>query len=271
MTNSTPIIRAIVTRSIEQLDQQIKANPNSVFETIDGFTTLHLCRRWAPGLKRLLETRARHLINERDPYGRDFLESMHLNPGGCMHPDFLSSDVLAIILELGFSFFPNNTFGILMRHLDRNTYRHFPVITWHMADRLRKLSEAVIELDILQEEEEHELVFEARTHVPDFSTAASWCSDIKSAGKPLDPSLLVPLDDSLIASFYHHPELKLRHFKIFFDHGFHHQSVRDIFGHPPIFSPRRRALEARMCPRTGIATLPIEEHLKWLIQYGFLT
>ena len=59
----TPIARAILSRSVEDLDRVLALDPDAAVERSHDLTTLELCATWPEGLQRLLTTRARDLID----------------------------------------------------------------------------------------------------------------------------------------------------------------------------------------------------------------
>jgi hypothetical protein len=106
----SPIIRSILSKSIDELNHQIMSDHDSVLETVGGFTTLHLCREWMLGLRRLLQTRARPLLYERDPNGHNFFLSLYHDYSGCRSASVVNPDVLSLLLEHGLAFSKQTVF-----------------------------------------------------------------------------------------------------------------------------------------------------------------
>ncbi|ROW10896.1 hypothetical protein VPNG_05366 [Cytospora leucostoma] len=72
----TPVARAILSRSLEDLEYQIQLSPKSVLKKTFGLTTLHLAVDWPQGLAKLIMTDARLFIDEPAdlaPRGWDYL------------------------------------------------------------------------------------------------------------------------------------------------------------------------------------------------------
>lgn len=62
----SPIARAIITRSLYDLDSAIRLCPRSLLEKTQGLTVLHLSIGWPPGLSFLLKTDAIQLLDTPD-------------------------------------------------------------------------------------------------------------------------------------------------------------------------------------------------------------
>ncbi|KAH6958702.1 hypothetical protein DER45DRAFT_613212 [Fusarium avenaceum] len=135
-----------------------------------------------------------------------------------------------------------------------------------MASRLQRLCELAIELGILGKEQKSPQGLK----IPDFREAARWCAAIQDMGKSVDPSLMVPLSDDLLVSFYHNTGLKLRHFQVFFDSGFDQQAIRNELGLPPMFISRSYAYRSYSLRSTKLKRLEIEKYLPWLTDHGFM-
>jgi hypothetical protein len=242
------------------------SNHDSVLESVSGFTTLHLCREWALGLRRLLQTRARPLLYERDPNGHNFFLSLYYDYSGCYTSSIVKHDVLSLLLEHGFSLFPENSFHTLNLHLGTGKPENIQIIAEHMAYRLKSLYEMATELGVLRKEERAS----EDLKIPDFREAACWCVAIQDTGESVDHSLMVPLSDDLFVSVYHSTRVALRHFEVFFASGFDHQAVCNEFGLPPMFISRPDAYCSFSTPFIKLKRLQIEEYLPWLTDHGFM-
>ncbi|KAL2281776.1 hypothetical protein FJTKL_11251, partial [Diaporthe vaccinii] len=62
----SPIARAIITRSLHDLESAIRLCPRSLLEKTQGLTVLHLSIGWPPGLSFLLKTDAIQLLDTPD-------------------------------------------------------------------------------------------------------------------------------------------------------------------------------------------------------------
>jgi hypothetical protein len=255
-----------LSKSIDELNHQIASNHDSVLEAVSGFTTLHLCREWVLGLKRLLQTRARPLLYEQDPNGRNFLLSLYYDYSGCHASSIVNPDVLSLLLEHGFSLFPENNFHTLNLHLGTGKTENIQIIAEHMADRLQRLYDMAIELGVLRKEQKAS----EGLKMPDFREAACWCVAIEDMGESVDPSLMVPFSDDLFVSVYHNTRVALRHFEVFFASGFDHQAVYNELGLPPMFISRPNAYCSTSTTFTKLKRLQIEEYLPWLTDHGFM-
>ncbi|KAF4966220.1 hypothetical protein FSARC_6105 [Fusarium sarcochroum] len=263
----SPIVRAILSKSIDDLNHEIEVDPDSVLEKVNGFTTLHLSRNWALGLERLLGTQAQSLLYELDPHNRNFLCSMpsdDLSMPGLI----LEVDVLEVLFEQGFSFFPENSFGTLKRY---NSLGSFPrvkviqVIARHLAKRLSKLSRLALEYRVVETIEEENCTPKAAIGVPDFVTAARWCLALEDVGEPVDPSLRVPMSDDMLGTVYHNENMPFENFPTYLGHGFTHIDVRNQLGLPPIFIARPFAFRNSLTPNSNLYV-----GLQRLAQHGFL-
>ncbi|KAF4998327.1 hypothetical protein FGRMN_3207 [Fusarium graminum] len=265
----SPIMRAILLRSIDELNHQIKVAPDSVLETVNGLTTLQLCREWPQGLESLIESRARYLTHERNTFGQNFLHSIFHDHISHI-TDYVNPGVLELLLQHGFSLFPDNNFEVLNLYLSTEQAQITQLVAQHMADRLLRLSEMALGLGVLEKGQEFHLQPGKGTKIPDFTTAASWCATIQDMGESVDPFLLVPISKDLIASVYHSRSMSLRNFKTFDAYGFDHQTVRDEIGLPPIFISRPAAYELYPNPVDTRTRLDIEQTLPWLTIHGFM-
>ena len=218
MLGLAPIARAILLQSVQDLDRVLALEPEAAMERIEGITTLELCVAWPEGLRRLLRTRARELIDvgaetKRLPTLRNatpirralvmrYAESVEvLMKSGC---------ALDLVPELYHLFW--NTPPYCLR-----------VIASNLAERRRDL------LRLCQEELGIYLDWHP-INVPD-GEAHDLCATLAKFDISIPRHLLVPPDYGTI---FHFPGLNYRAFEIFWDQGFRGSPSHNPMGLTPI-------------------------------------
>jgi hypothetical protein len=251
---------AILSRSMPELEYQLKLAPASVFERTYGYTTLQLASLWPQGFTRLVQAGARVLLHEPMPNkGNKFVPHYPLTSMSLVPP------ALSTLLDAGYTLFPHNGYYTLATLLSECTDTAARVIARHLSERLRRLSELAANLGIISQND---------PSVPDFATAARWCLVLEELGELTDPSIRVPMSNDMVPTVYHFPRMPLRFFPIFYEHGFAHANIRDQRGLPPMFAGR---LFSFRCHQEYFLTerLPNDQtwvfhDIPWLRQHGFL-
>lgn len=251
------MVWTILSRSIPELEYQLKRAPASVFERTCGYTTLQLARPWPQGFTRLIQAGAWVLLHEPMPNGGNlFLPLYSLS---------LAPPVLSTLLDAGYTLFPDNNYKTLGTLLSKCTDAAARAIAEHLSKRLWRLSELAAHFGIISQND---------PSVPDFATAAHWCLALEELGQSIDPSTRVPMSDNMVPTIYHFPDVPLRFFPIFYEHGFTHVNIRDQWGLPPMFVKRSFLfcchqqtflMESVPADRTWIF-----HNIPWLRQHRFL-
>ncbi|KAI8686622.1 hypothetical protein NCS56_00322500 [Fusarium sp. Ph1] len=125
---------------------------------------------------------------------------------------------LSTLLDAGYTLFPDNNYNTLGRLLSQCTDAAAPVIARHLSERLRQLSEMAAKFGITSNHD---------PSIPDFATAARWCLALEELGEFIDPSIRVPMNDSMVPTIYHIRSMSLSFFPIFYEHGFTHANIRN--------------------------------------------
>ncbi|KAF4461578.1 hypothetical protein FALBO_11621 [Fusarium albosuccineum] len=205
-----PIGRAIILKSLVDLEKCISRNPQSAMDFVLGLTTIQLAVDWPQGLERLLKTQARHYIDDD-----------HAKCGTPLHRAANSghTDSVELLIKAGCRFGLNDVGGVGV-HPDS-----VDPMAAELARRRRELlALAQQQLGTLKHLNPSD-VEEAD------SRAASLCQDLDEAGVLVPPALRVERDYTTI---YYCSEVDAAKFPVFFRHGFRSWNSHDNIGLTPI-------------------------------------
>lgn len=257
----SPMAWAILSRSMPELEYQLKLAPASLFERTYGYTTLQLAGTWPQGFTRLIQTDARALLHEPMPNNENLLTSIYHPYSFYKHLDLSTLDIL---LNAGYTLFPGNSYGTLEDLVTNCTETAVPTIARHLSQRLRRLSETAAKFGITSNHDHS---------IPDFDTAARWCLALEELGEFIDRSIRVPMNDNMIPTIYHIRNMPLSFFPIFYEHGFIHVNTCDQRGLPPMFIRRgsfHYVHDHFLSQRLLNGDLGTFHNMPWLRQHGFL-
>lgn len=257
----SPMAWAILSRSMPELEYQLKLAPASLFERTYGYTTLQLASTWPQGLTRLLQTDARALLHEPMPNDGNLFTSFYHTYLYYKNFDLSTLDTL---LNAGYTLFSGNSYDTLEHLVTHCTETAVQVIARHLSQRLRRLSETAAKFGITSNHD---------PSIPDFDTAARWCLALEELGEFIDPSIRVPMNDNMIPTIYHIRGMPLSFFPIFYEHGFIHVNTCDQRGLPPMFvrwGSFRYAYDHFLSQRVLNGDLGGFHIMPWLRKYGFL-
>ncbi|KAF2491471.1 hypothetical protein BU16DRAFT_594413 [Lophium mytilinum] len=209
----SPMARAILSRSLVDLNHHISRDPEAPMEKFEGFTTLQLCASWPQGLQMLLTTDAKSLIDS------DYSDYQLMLPVVlAIGQDCAESVDLLMKAGCTFAFNWENQLPF-----EKATRECATAIVSNLADRRRRLLE-------LAQRELGSLQHTSSSHVPD-GAAAYLCKALDEAGIFIPPSLRV---GPRHATMYHYPVIPIHHFRIFFEEGFRDFKSHDDMGLTPI-------------------------------------
>lgn len=200
-----PISRAIVKRSVGELEQCIFSNPKAVNERVWGYSTIQLSAAWPEGLGVLLRTDARNLVYD-DKIGNGWRWPTTLALGAKCEVS------LAMLTEAGFGIY----FGFYGVQMSPECVLVVARILFERRIKLFELAQGQLQ-DFKDE------------YTYDTSEKEARCLNNKltAAGIPVDPGLEVGHDYTTV---FHNPALPLDHFRIFFENGFHNHFAHDELG-----------------------------------------
>ncbi|KAI0387470.1 hypothetical protein F5Y04DRAFT_286605 [Hypomontagnella monticulosa] len=251
----SPMARAILSRSLPDLDRCITRNPKAVLERLSDHTTLQLCSIWPEGLRRLLEVQeARDIIDVGD--GFDWPDCP--SPPVIVAVRFNAVESVDLLMKAGCTIpFPLKSEKWAVNTIIEGASREcLDVVASNVAKRrwsLLKLAQRELGISPLDVRP---------SHAPD-AIAASLCEMLDDAGVGISHFMRVPPSYKTI---YHYPEMPLRHFPIFFANGFlDHMSHNDL-GLTPVMV-WRRTFEFRGPDGDPEKFLPL---VQWLQEHGFL-
>ncbi|KAF4985454.1 hypothetical protein FDECE_16549 [Fusarium decemcellulare] len=205
-----PIGRAILLKSLINLEKCISRNPQSPMDFVLGLTTIQLAVDWPQGLERLLKTKARHYIDDDHAKCKTPLH----RAANSRH-----TDSVELLIKAGCRFGLNDVGGMGV-HPDS-----VDPMAAELARRRRELlALAQQQLGTLKHLDPSD-VEEAD------SRAASLCQDLDEAGVLVPPALRVEQDYKTI---YYCPEVDAAKFPVFFRHGFRSWNSHDNIGLTPI-------------------------------------
>ncbi|KAF1848135.1 uncharacterized protein K460DRAFT_68278 [Cucurbitaria berberidis CBS 394.84] len=216
----SPMARAILRRSLRDLDDQISRDPKGPIETLSGYTTLQLCIDWPQGLQKLLTTEAKSLIDNEGI--SSISRGMKV---GYLQPVYWAirlncAESVNLLMKAGSSMASDKSLYMVFSKITSDTAA---VIASNMADRRRKLLE-------LAQRELGDFERQNPTHVAD-REAAYLCGALEKAGIYIPPYLRVGQDYTTV---YHTPVIRIDHFRIYFEQGFQDFKSRNNMGLTPI-------------------------------------
>ncbi|KAJ3544960.1 hypothetical protein NM208_g2762 [Fusarium decemcellulare] len=212
------LVHAILMRSMDELEECISYNSLAPLEVPFRLTTLHLCIPWPSGLRRLLATKARELIDEA--------------PSGGVLPspidtaiEFDCVESADILMEAGCKLDFEGEAYVSLQEASRAC---FDIIAFRLAQRRRELLRfAQQKLGILPH-------LSPSDHVPD-DRAAHLCKALDEAGIAIPAALRVP---KWYTTIYHDHGTVSYHFPILFKHGFLRHRLHNNIGLSPIMCRR---------------------------------
>jgi hypothetical protein len=234
----SPLARAIISRSLTDLKFCVLQNPTAPTEMLEGVTMIQLCIGWPQGLRELLTTKAKSLIDysHSSVYGYKAV-AQALEKG--------SHESVDLLMKAGCSFTENDALYLYM-----TTHECITAIAFNLANRRRSLLEIVQqELGIMQHR--------SPSDVAD-GTAAYLCRVLDDAAISIPTYLRVPDNYTTI---YH--SIPFDCFPTFIEQGF-----RDFDAHNEL--GLTAAMVWREMPCSDEDTQPIETTLLWLIGNKFL-
>lgn len=289
MEKISPLAKAVIRRSLGDLESAIRLSPESLLERTCGLTVLHLCVGWPSGLSLFLETDAgRQLLNTPDIQmtrrGRCNLAwpFSYAAANQC-------SQSLNILLEAGCNLYPvdpatdRESFA-LSGALEVTSAECAEVFASHMARRREKLiSLAKSNLDKLRgylpslrphgEDVLRRIEGAIGGNGSDKEATASISDDLLSYLLVLGlKNIEIPVPQSLQPSslqdqdIYQLPGLPLQFFPIFERHGFAAYNAADSSGLRPIMNDCR----SFYCLSSSSLGDEIQDVFPWLIAHGCL-
>ncbi|KAI2473112.1 hypothetical protein F4781DRAFT_381920 [Annulohypoxylon bovei var. microspora] len=231
----SPIAHAILSGSLGSLETHISHDPKAPMEDTFGVTTLQLCAPWPQGLRLLLATEAKSLIDidKGQPIGLPVMVAIRAD----------CAESVDILMKAGCQW------DMLKRPVVWNGAAG-PTIASNIANRRWLLLRLA----------EQELGFSQRASpscVPD-SIAARLCEDLDDAGISIPSFLRVPRS---YTSIYHYLEFPDVLFPVYFEQGFQDCSLRNDVGLTPIMIWRDICWPNIHTGRVS---------LSWLCEHGFL-
>ncbi|KAJ3459075.1 hypothetical protein MRS44_015148 [Fusarium solani] len=250
----TPIGRAIMSRSLVDLEGCISQDPRSVTRKVHGFTTLQLAITWPPGLQRLLGTEAWVHLDDGCP--TNFENDLTPFDWAVYHSCLGSVDGL---LRAGCD--PGLGRRRSRPQRRRMTKSVASLIAYRLAER-RKALVALVQRRL------GKLGYPDPPHLVD-SDAPSLCRALKEAGVQVPKALDL---DASYASIYHCRIFSIYEFPILFQQGFRDHMVRNEIGLTPIMvhSIWNRDGASLLSPLPDEDRTSFHALLEWLRVQGFL-
>ncbi|KAK0714495.1 hypothetical protein B0H67DRAFT_214048 [Lasiosphaeris hirsuta] len=214
-----PIARSILSRSLPELDRCILHDPMAPMRRVMGIATLQISATWPQGLRRLLATEARSLLNVSEFPASENDYCTDLSPiYTALKEDCLES--VGLLMNAGCQFC-----------FDWERWEYTPDLSHEcaavLASHLAKRRQAL--LRIAQRRLGIYLSY-SPLDVAD-GIAAQLSSTIWNARIPISPCLIVEPD---YATIYHKHQLPIKLFPIFFEKGFWHTKSHDNMGLTPV-------------------------------------
>ncbi|KAF4982590.1 hypothetical protein FZEAL_1822 [Fusarium zealandicum] len=202
--------RAILSKSLDDLEECIQRSPGAPTETIAGHTTIQLCATWPAGLRRLLMTNARRFADDWD-------EAETTSPLEISIMNNCNGSV-DMLLEAGCRI-PRR----LYHDWSSSPQEWITIIASKLAQRRRRLLElAQRELGILQDLDPSDNAD---------NRAAYICNALDQSGIHVPQDLRVEWDYETV---YHSHKVPLHHFLLFFENGFRHCNSHNFVGLTPV-------------------------------------
>lgn len=181
-------------------------------ESVSGMTIVHLCSTWPQGLRRLLETRAKNLIDLTAKH----MDSRPITTAVSYH----CTESVDLLMRAGCNWNVSDFRAV-------RSNKCAAVIASHLADRMRHLFElAQRELGTSHHIRQHD----GSENVPD-SIAAGLCYELRAAGVSIPSHLRLQWSNTTI---YHHVENSICHFPIYSAKGFGGYKSYDAVGRTPV-------------------------------------
>ncbi|KAI1737754.1 hypothetical protein F4680DRAFT_468016 [Xylaria scruposa] len=297
MEEISPAAKAILIRSLKDLESAIRLSPKSLFKKTQGLTVLHLSIGWPLGLSLLLGTTAKFLLDTPDdisktPHGRANL-AWPFSYAAASH----CAQSLNLVLQAGCNLYPDDSergmeSSALSCALEVTSAECAEVFARHMALRRRelftlarsnidKIKLSIHRLDI--RENARKAFMAAMAAIEHYSDPGQARPDameptqsehitgniIVWALKHADVPLPVSLRPSRLVDHdvYQLPGLPLAFFPIFERHGFAGYNQPNRYGLRPIMDD----LRSSYCLSKGGLGEEIQDVLPWLIQHGCLS
>ncbi|GAW16766.1 hypothetical protein ANO14919_062030 [Xylariales sp. No.14919] len=140
----SPVAKAILIRSLTDLESAIRLSPESLLERTQGLTVLHLSIGWPPGLSFLLGTNANLLLDTPDDIYKTTPGRLSLAWPFSYAAASHCVESLDLLLQAGCSLYPKdpergNETGALSYALEVTSTERAEVFARHMARRRREL------------------------------------------------------------------------------------------------------------------------------------
>ncbi|KAI0550529.1 hypothetical protein F4679DRAFT_594712 [Xylaria curta] len=290
----SPVAKAILIRSLKDLESAIRLSPKSLFEKTQGLTVLHLSIGWPLGLSLLLRTTAKFLLDTPDdisktPHGRANL-AWPFSYAAASH----CAQSLTLVLQAGCNLYPEDSergmeSSALSCALEVTSAECAEVFARHMALRRRELFTLArtnidkIKLSVHRlgiREDARKAFMAAIEHYSDPGHTRSDAMELMQpehitgniivwALRHADIPLHVSLRPSRLVDhdIYQLPGLPLTFFPIFERHGFAGYNQPNRYGLRPIMDDLRSSY---CLSKAGLGE-EIQGVLPWLIQHGCLS
>jgi hypothetical protein len=247
----TPMARAIISKSFANLEDVIMSDPEAPTERNFGLTTLQLCAAWPQGLERLLDTKAKGLLDiwDEERYNEHF-DTYYLPPLGWAirlncptSTDILTREGCSIPLDKKSCWFHSRAspecVAVIARNLNRRRLQ---------LRSLARLDQAIPHTEMISENGD--------------GIATYVCNALADAGIPVPLPLVVPTG---YTSIYHISSIPIYHFPQYFEQGFRDFKLYDPVGLSPIMVWRNTFyLNQTSSPAK------VFETFLWLEEKGFL-
>ncbi|RSM14149.1 hypothetical protein CDV31_005485 [Fusarium ambrosium] len=236
-----PITRAIVSRSVTQLEQCILQNPKDVTKRVYGFSTIRFSVGWPEGLRILLNTEARNLID--NDTGNESYRATELAI------KYRCEESLDMLMNAGARF---------------NVYWFNKMSPECVLVAARRLFERRAKLFELAQNQLKDFEGEYTCNTSE-EEAECLYNRIVAVGIQVDPSLEVLHGCTTV---FHCSSLQLDHFRIIFENGFRNHSAYDELGLTAVMVSRYRLFSGNIYREIDNQRYP--STLRWLQEEGFL-
>ncbi|TRX91451.1 hypothetical protein FHL15_007675 [Xylaria flabelliformis] len=292
----SPVAKAILIRSLKDLESAIKLSPELLLEKSQGLTVLHLSIGWPPGLSLLLRTTAKFLLDTPDdisktPYGRanlawpfSYAAANHcaqsldlvLQAGCNLYPEYSERGMESSALSCALEVTSAECAEVFARHMALRRQELFALARLNIDKIMLSINHLSIREDarkaFMMAMAANEHYADPRQARPDAMKPAQ-SEHVNSnivvwALKHADIPLPVSLRPSGLADHdvYQLPGLPLAFFPIFERHGFAGYNEPNRYGLRPIMDDLRSSY---CLSKAGLGE-EIQGVLPWLIQHGCL-
>lgn len=263
MERISPLARAIITRSLKDLESAIRLCPKSLLEKTQGLTVLHLSTGWPPGLSLLLKTDAIQLLDTPDdifltgdsqsslfwPFSyaaaNQCAQSLDLVlQAGCnLYPEDPRSDNMTTALSCALQVTSADCAEVLASHMARRREDFFALARSNL-DKIRVQSSSlpaslwaalITYLRDLEPATPNEKVTTPQFPERLISCAVVMCLERAMVHIPVPLRPSGPISEDI----YHLPGLALAFFPIFNKHGFSGYNEPNQYGLRPIMADVR--------------------------------